>query len=188
MLALGALPKTLEVDGVNYPIRTDYRNALLCYDALINYKLSDFEKSMICLRIIFKEKIPPNTDEAIKKVSWFLDYGDSPKPEQSPIKIMDWKQDESMIFSAVNKAAGVVVHLQPYIHWWSFLGFFQEIPPDSLYAQILRIRKLIAEGGKDLTIEDKKFIRTHRALIDINTPDVDDEEENFINSLINKER
>lgn len=184
-MSIGDLPTTLEVDGVNYPIRTHFKNALLCYDALLNPDLSDFEKQAIILRIIYKDTIPPDTTKALEKAAWFLDYGDTPKPKEAPYKTFDWKQDESMIFSAVNKVAGCETRIQPYIHWWTFLGYFQEIPSESMYAQVLRIRKLKAEGGKRMTEDDRRFFKTHREIIEIRERTLeDDEEEAFINSLI----
>lgn len=184
-MSIGALPTSLEVDGAVYPIRTHFRNVLLIYDAYLNPNLSDFEKQVICLKILYKNKIPPNTEKALEKAFWLLDYGDTPKPKQSPVKMMDWKQDESMIFSAVNKVAGCETRRQPYIHWWTFLGYFQEIPNESMYAQVLRIRKLKAEGGRGMTKEDKKFFNSHKAIIELQDNTVeDDEEKAFINSLI----
>jgi hypothetical protein len=185
-MSIGELPTSLEIDGVNYSIRTHFKNALLCFDAFNNPKLSEIEKQIIVLKVIYKDKIPPNNVKALEKAAWFLDYGDTPKPKQMPYKIFDWKHDESLIFSAVNIVAGKETRLpNTYIHWWTFLGYFQEIPPESMYSQVLRIRKLKAEGGKGMTKEDKKFLEVNKDIIDIKETNIDNEEElAFINSLI----
>ena len=44
---IGILPESLEIDGVEYKIRSDYRVALLIFKAYNDNKLSDYEKSMI---------------------------------------------------------------------------------------------------------------------------------------------
>ncbi len=44
-----------------------------------------------------------------------------------PVKVMDWEQDEPILFPAINQVAGCEVRSVPYIHWWTFVGYFMEI-------------------------------------------------------------
>ena len=48
----GMLPKSLEIDGQRYDIRTDYRVALLIFKAYKDERLSDFGKAVNCLRLL----------------------------------------------------------------------------------------------------------------------------------------
>lgn len=182
---IGFLPKTLDIGNKEYAINSDFRVALTIFEAYSDTELNDYEKFCICIKCLFTEDIPRNhTEEALKKAAWFLDGGDMPKPEQSPRKIMDWEYDQSIIFPAVNKVAGCETRTAEYIHWWTFLGYFNEIG-EGLYSQVMNIR-IKKANGKKLEKWEQEFYRKHKALIDIKeklTPE-EQEELEFINSIV----
>lgn len=184
---IGLLPVSLEIDGEQYEINTDFRIALLIFEAYSDKGLSDYEKAAVCLNCLYKE-VPENTDEAMKKAVWFLDGGDVPKPKKAPARIIDWSYDESIIFPAVNKVAGFETRSAKYVHWWTFLGYFSEIG-EGLYSQVMNIRQKKAKGKK-LEKWEKEFYSEHKELVDIKeklTPEQQaelDAEEDFINNLV----
>lgn len=161
---IGVLPTSLTVDSRTYEINSDYRVALLILQAFNDPQLDDFAKCMVCLKCLYKE-IPQNIDAAIERAVWFLDCGDGPKQEKSPKKLMDWEQDEQLIFPALNKVAGYEIRSVNYLHWWSFLGLFNEVG-DGLYSQVMNIRAKKAKGKK-LDKYEREFYITHRELIDL---------------------
>ena len=180
------LPKSLEVDGREYPIRTDYRVALTIFEACNSYDLSPQEKAMAVVKCLYKE-IPENFTAAHEKAVWFLDGGDMPKSKQAPRRIMDWEQDEYIIFPALNKVAGYEIREAKYLHWWSFLGLFNEIG-DGLYAQVMNIRQKLAYGKQPEKWE-REFCNRHKELIVLReklTPEEEaelKEEQAFIDSI-----
>ncbi len=161
---IGSLPTSLEVDGKQYEINSDFRVALLIFEAYNDPELSGYDKVSACLNCLYKE-IPQNAEEALKKATWFLDGGDMPKSKQAPVKIMDWEYDQAIIFPAVNKVAGCETRTVDYMHWWSFLGLFNEIG-EGLYSQIMNIRAKRAKGKK-LEKWEREFYNEHKALINI---------------------
>lgn len=161
---IGLLPKSLKVNGIEYKIRSDFRVALLIFEAFNDVELNNIEKAQICIECLYEE-IPEDTENAYKKAVWFLDGGDTPKSEPLRRKTFDWKQDESLIFSAVNKSAGFETRSVEYIHWWTFLGYFSEIG-DGLFSQVVNIRTKKAKGKK-LEKWENEFYRTHKEMIDI---------------------
>lgn len=161
---IGQLPDTLEVDNREYAIHPDFRNALLIFHAYNNTELSSFEKARICLECLY-ETVPENEQKAYEKAIWFLDGGDTPKPKKAPKKLMDWEQDESIIFPAVNKAAGYETRSTEFLHWWSFLGLFNEIG-EGLYSQVMNIRAKKAKNKK-LEKWEREFYNDHKELIDL---------------------
>lgn len=161
---IGILPKSLEIGGIEYKIRSDFRVALLIFEAFNDLELNDMEKIQVCIECLY-ETIPSDTENAYKKAIWFLDGGDIPKSRQNHKKIFDWKQDESIIFSAINKSAGFETRSAEYIHWWTFLGYFSEIG-EGLFSQIVNIRTKKAKGKK-LEKWEREFYNEHRELIDI---------------------
>ena len=138
------LPKSLEIGGKQYSIRSDFRVALLIFEAFNDADLSDSEKVEVCLKCLYKE-IPPDSETAYRQAIWFLDGGNIPKSRQNHKKVFDRKQDESLIFPAVNKSAGFETRSAEYIHWWTFLGYFSEIG-EGLFSQVVNIRTKKSRG------------------------------------------
>lgn len=171
---IGALPKSLTVADKEYPIRSDFRVALLIFQAYNDPDLSDYEKMMICVRCLF-EKEPDNLNEALKSAVWFLDGGSMPKTKQQNYKLMDWEQDEGIIFPAVNRVAGFETRSTEYLHWWTFLGFFNEIG-EGLFATVVRLRNKKSKGKK-LEKEEREFYQEHKELIDIQTKYSEEEQD-----------
>lgn len=184
---IGLLPTSLEIDGEQYEINSDFRIALLIFEAYADKELTYGEKTAVCLNCLYKE-VPKNVEEALKKALWFLDGGDVPKSKKAPVKIIDWSYDESIIFPALNKVAGFETRIASYVHWWTFLGYFSEVG-DCLLSQVMNIRQKRAKG-KELEKWELDFYNEHKELVDIKeklTPEEQaelDAEEDFINNLV----
>lgn len=163
------LPTSLEVCGVEYEIRSDYRAVLDICTALSDPSLNDKEKSLVCLEIMYKdfEKIPVNQyGEALKKCFWFIRCGEE-EEEGNTTKLMDWEQDFPYIVAPVNRIMGVEIRSLKYLHWWSFISAYYEIG-DCLFSQITRIRYKLAKG-RTLDKEERKWYNEHRSLVDLKT-------------------
>lgn len=161
---IGVLPKVLEVSGKQYPIRSDFRVVLLIFQAYNDAELSEYEKMMVCLRCLFEE-VPEDLSAAIKAAVWFLDGGNMPKSKEQGCKLMDWEQDEGIIFPAINKVAGYETRGADYLHWWTFLGFFNEIG-EGLFATVVGLRQKRAKH-KPLEKWEREFYNEHKDMIDI---------------------
>lgn len=176
---IGQLPKTLTVGGTDYPIRSDFRTILRIYAAFEDKELTEHEQAYLCMVNIYPdfEKIPDeHLQEACEKAYWFVGGGDTPQSEPEKTKMLDWKQDENILFPAINKAAGFIVREREYLHWWEFLGFFGEIG-DGLFSSVMNIRSKKAKG-KPLEKHEKEFYKKNKNLINIKTPeDIEAEEE-----------
>ena len=161
---IGSLPTTLTVDGVEYKINSDYKVALLIFQAYNDPELNDHEKAVVCIKCLYDE-IPENEAEALEKALWFLDGGDMPKSKPLPYKLMDWEQDEQLVFSSVNKVAGYETRKAEDLHWWTFLGFFNEIS-EGLWNQVMNIRSKKAKGKK-LEKYEQEFYNQHKEMINL---------------------
>lgn len=182
---IGELPETLTVGGKAYPIRSDFRAALIIFQALDDPELDEREKAAVMAESLYErpEEIPAELlPEALERASWFLDGGDMPKTELNA-KTLDWEQDEGMIFAAVNKTAGFEVRSVKYMHWWTFLGYFSE-SGDTLLSTVMHLRQKMAKK-KSLDKWEREFVNEHRRLVMIQRKKTDEEkaEEDFVNSL-----
>jgi hypothetical protein len=187
---IGRLPTTLNVNGIDRAIRSDFRVALLIFQAFNDPELSEQEKAWVMLDCLYEEleNIPPEEyQEAYDQAVWFLDGGtqeDETKYRASK-KVLDWEQDEQMIFSAVNKVAGRETRESEYIHWWTFLGYFNEIG-EGLLSTVINIRQK-KNKGKRLEKHEQDFYRENKTLIDIKTRLTAEEqaEKEYLEKLLN---
>jgi len=183
---IGFLPRFLTVEGEQLEIYTDYRVVLFVFQAFNDPNLKPYEKWQVCVDILFKnpEKInSENINEALEQANWFLNAG---KPEGRPEKrVMDWEQDEQMIFSAINKVANKEVREVEYMHWWTFLGFFAEIE-EGMLTTVIEIRRK-KNKGKKLEKHEQELYNKHVDLIKLKDK-ISDEEEDYKNELLSKIR
>lgn len=164
---LGMLPQTLNINGRAYKIRSDYRDILQIIAAFGDKELSDEEKAYVCLKRLFiaMESIPKSDyQDAYEAAVTFIECHISDlKP--SP-KVVNWEKDEQLIFPAINKVAGMEVRAVPYMHWWTFLGYFQSIDREDIWGFILTIRQKRAKGKK-LEKYEKDFLNANRDICEV---------------------
>lgn len=177
------LPTTLNVGGVEQPIRSDYRAVLDVCAALADPDYSNEDKAEALLMILYEhpESII-DVNEAIKQAMWFISLGDDSPPDRPRAKLMDWKQDAQLVIGAINRVAGTEVRALPYLHWWTFIGYYMEIG-DCAFANVVRIRNKRAKGKK-LDPDEKEFYRENRKLIDLRTTGISDADKEWIGKLL----
>lgn len=189
-MAVYELPGSVEVCGVTYTIRTDFRCVLDIFAALSDPELEEWEKVQAVLEIFYfspgSDEIPPKDwQEAIDRCFWFISGGEDCKTGNKGPKVMDWEQDFRLITAPVSRVYGQDIRAVPYnpktneggLHWWTFLSYYMEIG-DCLFAQVVRIRDMKARG-KRLDKQDREFYRRNQDLVDIKTRYTENEDDFF---------
>ena len=176
-------PTSLNVGGIDYEIRTDYRAVLDLFTALTDPDLTDeneqitaYMQSRIILEIMFPDcdNIPAeHIQEALDKVSEFIDMGIS--DDRKKPKTMDWEQDAPILIPAINKVLNCEIRAVQYMHWWTFLGAYMDIG-ESLFSNIIHIRQKKAKGKK-LEKWEQNFYNENKSLIDFKQKDQRSNEE-----------
>lgn len=182
---IGALPEALTVGGEEYPIKTDYRNVLQVFEAFQDPELQPEEKWIVAIYLLFEgfscdddvlEAAQNGFDleEAMKQISWFISAG---QPEKQVLQqpTYNWTQDEQIIFSAVNKVAGRETRELEYLHWWTFLGYFNEVG-EGTFSFIVGIRHKLNKGKK-LEKHEKEFLSHNKELVLMKKPLTKEEQE-----------
>lgn len=151
-----SIPTKIIIDGVEYKIRNDgdYRVILDCFVALGDVELTAKERLLAGLIIFyedftsiydFTQDIP--IDQLVSEMYNFFNCGSDTVGTQSHRKLIDWEQDCQLICSAVNKVCGKEIRSEPYMHWWTFMGYFTAIG-ESPISTIIHIRDKIVHGKK----------------------------------------
>lgn len=159
------IPTSIEIDGRKFQIRNngDYRVILDCFEVLKAQELDVRERLLACLLIFYQdfstiEDIADlsNVDKLVTEMYNFFNCGSaSHVGTQMKHSVIDWKADSQLICSAINNVAGKEVRAEPYIHWWTFMGYYTAIG-ESPISSIIKIRTKMLENKK-LEKYEKEF-------------------------------
>lgn len=162
------LPRSVDVCGVEYEVETDFRAILNIFGILNDVDLTPEEKTIGILGIFYHDFLTmpeEHFEEGLGKCFAFINGGKEENETQKAPKLMDWEQDFQYLIAPINRVAGREVRAVEYLHWWTFLSYFNEIG-DCYFAQVVRIRSLKARGQlKDKA--DREFYRKNKDVIDI---------------------
>ena len=176
------LPVTAVVNGEEYDIRSDWRAILDIITAIDDPDLSEQEKVYTALFIFYRdfESIPiEDYQEAMIQLFSFIALGESEeelKKEKKKPKLVDWEQDFNLIIGQINKVAGKEIRALEYLHWWTFISYYNEIDGDSTFARVVGIRDKKARGKK-LDKEERAWYNRNRQLIDLKVRYSDEEKD-----------
>ena len=161
---VGDLPRTISVNGVDYEIRTDFRDIIKIIIAFNDPELEDKEKAFVCLFILYEDfdAIPKQEYEAAYKAALaFIDYGVGEDDKHRP-RTVDWEQDEKILFPDINKVAGYEVRTAEYVHWWTFVGYFLAVT-EGLSSTVISLRGKKAKGKK-LEKHEREFWNANKSI------------------------
>lgn len=168
------LPTALEVNNAMREIRSDYRAVLDVIAALNDPDLTQQEKALVSIEIIFTDKIEPSDyREALEKIMWFIGGGETENEQTNKPILVDWGKDFKLIIAPINKIIGCECRSIKYLHWWTFLSAYCEIG-DCAFANVVSIRNKKAKGKK-LDKWEQEYYRENRNAIDIKPKFSEDE-------------
>ena len=164
-MLIDPLPTTVEIDGRDIPIQTDFRTAIL-FEMLVQDKtISKEEKAAYALQLWFSEGIPDNLDEATDKMLWFYTCGKTESVEQAANKaqktsidkrIYDFDIDAELIYAGFLTQYGIDLQDED-MHWWKFSAMFAGLEESREISRIMQYRAI------DLGTIKNKAERKHYA-------------------------
>ncbi len=154
-----SIPTEVNVNGKIFKIRNkgDYRVMLDCFAVLDDPELDKQEKLLGCLIIFYENIVSLNDVEqltreelesAVSEMYTFFNCGnnESSGPKHN-YKLIDWDKDSQLICSAVNKVANTEIRAVPYLHWWTFMGYYSSVG-ESVLSTVIGIRDKIVSNKK----------------------------------------
>lgn len=158
-----SLPQRAEIAGKSYDLHTDYRDILEIFAYFQDPDLPEYHKWVIALALFYEQPVPEaDMGEAARYLSAFLTGGREEKAAPGP-RLLDWEADGDIIAAEINAVAGQEVRALPYVHWWTFLGWFHAIGQGQL-STLVGLRKKLAKGEK-LEAWEKEFYRENKARV-----------------------
>lgn len=161
-------PTSVEINGKEYALNTDFRVGLKCILAWEDPELTAREKTLVMLRLLYKE-IPPDTQKACELAVYFLNCGeekDDGEAAESPVRrVYSFTKDAKYIYSAIRQTHGIDLETVKHLHWWKFCYFFLDLDPDCMFQQMLHLRQQKQRGK--LTKEEQAIYYRLRDILDL---------------------
>ena len=193
------IPIVINIGDKELKIRNngDYRVILDCFAALNDIELTPVERFYSSL-IIFYEDFNsiedvnnfPDIESLIARMYWFFNCGDDSIGAKSHYKLIDLEKDAQLINSAINNVANKEIRSEPYVHWWTFMGYYTAIGECPL-SYIVGIREKILKNKK-LEKYEREFRRDNPQYFIWNHNTLEQEElqqeaNEWLNQVWNKE-
>ena len=163
-MSLWSLPTSARIGGVEYPINADYRDILEIFQYLDNPDQPEYVRWKVALALFYEGEIPQqHLQEAMEYLVEFISCGDQ-DTKPAP-KLMDWEQDAQVIVADVNKVAGTEIRALPFLHWWTFIAYFNAIGEGQL-STLVSIREKLRKGKK-LEKWEQEYYRKNKEKVDL---------------------
>ncbi len=94
---LTRFPESVRIDGVRYPLNTDFRVGLRIMSAYEDPQLTRFERQVVLCRLLYQEQ-PSDFTQAVREGVRFLDGGEQPR-ETGGRRLYSFDQDGAYIYT-----------------------------------------------------------------------------------------
>lgn len=169
-ILLDYLPTSFSIDGKKYEFNYDFRTSILFCLLMQDTELTEEQKILQGLQLYYPV-IPPNIEEAYKKILYFYSRGkeieDNKKVKQGKRifkrnnnRAYDFEIDANLIFSAFMTQYNINLNKEN-LHWWEFMALFNSLRESNEIVKIMNYRTIDINS-----IEDKKERKTYKQLQD----------------------
>jgi hypothetical protein len=183
------LPTAVLIGDTEYPIETDFRTCLKVILAFEDTELTAFEKQGRLIDLLYPKK-PDDLQEAFRIGVKFLDGGKATdEDEDTPLRLYSCEKDANLIFAAFKQTHGIDLETAD-LHWWKFLALFMDLGADTVFCNLVSLRKRIKTGKA--TKEEKEAASEMGEMFEIpefdtRTPEERDQEAEFMRMVgVNK--
>ena len=129
---LDSYPDRVDVNGVEYPVHTDFRLILRILAYIDDLTFSWRERQVLSLSLFFySEHVPKDMDAAYRSMIDFIQmYRDDSeymvKPEKPIMEPYDFQFDAQWIYSAFLQQYGIDLNTGS-MHWFRFMILFEDL-------------------------------------------------------------
>lgn len=158
-ILIDELPKSVQIDGVDYPVNWGFRTFVLIEICIFDTKLTDAERIEMALAL-FYDRIPKDSKAAFNQMMWFYRGGKEERPvkagkrapKRNVKRVYCFEQDAPYIYSAFMTQYGIDLQdiSNTDLHWWKFLSLFTSLNDE------LKMSKIMSYRVTDVSGMDKK--------------------------------
>lgn len=147
-ILVSKLPTSVLIDGVEYPIRSNFRTMIKFEELMQDPEATDQDKVLLALNLFYPE-IPENAEKAVEQLLWFYrcDKQDNlyrkkakKRKAKRTDRIYDFEYDDDYIYAAFMAQYHLDLHEVEYLHWWKFRAMFNSLSDDTQFVKIMEYR------------------------------------------------
>lgn len=159
------LPVKADLGGEEFPVHADFRDILEIFSYLEDPSLPEMIRWRIAVALFYDRRVPEEKlRQAMEYLAFFITGGEKEAGGRAQ-KLLDWEQDGNLIIAEVNKVCHQEIRALPFLHWWTFLGWFHAVGQGQLSTVVALRDKL--QRGKKLESWEKEFYRENKARVDL---------------------
>lgn len=188
-LLIDIIPKTINIEGKNYEINSDFRTSILFELLMQDNTIVEEEKIFMALELYYPI-IPKNIKEAIEQMLWFYRCGKDVTSAKGNSKgsrttqIYSFEYDDDYIYAAFMDQYGIDLQDTEYLHWWKFKAMFKALKEDNMIVKIMGYRSMDLSKIKDK--EQKSYYSHMKELYKIPIPQDEQEKLDEITAVLLK--
>lgn len=147
-LLLDRLQTSITVSGRRVALNTDYRYALRTITAFEDNSLVMSERYAIALANLLTRTVPEDARaeavaELLKFINGPVERGEDDEAPQ--YRLYSFSKDAGYIYAAFNQTHGIDLE-SVNMHWWKFLTLFMDLGADTVFCQLVSLRKRVKSG------------------------------------------
>lgn len=161
------LPESVEIDGEEYQINTDFRISIMFELLMQDDEVEDMDKTAQALNLYYPV-IPENKQKAVEKIIWFYRCGKETNQDSSNTgggtqkQVYSFDYDDGYIYEAFLREYGIDLQEIEYLHWWKFRSMFKGLPDDTEFVKIMGYRSV--NINSKMSKEQKQFYKKMQSI------------------------
>lgn len=188
------LPYSVDINGVDIPIETDWRTGILFEQMVKDPALNEFDVVETAFRLYFGDDLQPIMDagdiqDAMDAIIWFYRCGDTrplnnSEPQEHK-RVFDYDYDANYIYQAFMSSYGIDLATDQ-LHWWKFRALFGSLPEDCMFMKIVGYRAM--KIPQKATKQQKEFYQKMKKLYRLPLAEADQQvQDDLTNALLTGE-
>lgn len=156
-----------------FEINTSFRIGIQIFILEYDKELSDYEKSIHIVDLMFDGRSHPYGEELQECITWFLNgwFHDKPGSSKDNRRLVDYDIDQWRIYADFRKIYGIDLSLDE-MHWWTFNGLLWNMPyKQSAFMEVINIRKKKIEDK--MSAKEKEAIADAQKLYGLDQPETE---------------
>ena len=141
-------PEYAEICGKRYKINTDFREALRCFGVIEDTGISDEERALAVVYILFGEVPTDNLDEFLRIAGTYLRCGENETAQAAGERDIDFVADEKYIAASFMSDYQIDIS-KVQMHFWQYIHLVEGFTERSIMSRVREIRNLDLGELKD---------------------------------------
>ena len=141
-------PEYAEIKGIKYKINTDYRVALRCFEVIEDDSISDEERTLAVIYLLFGEVPTDNLEDFLRIAGTYLRCGEPEVTTASAEKDIDFTADEKYIIASFMSDYQIDLPSTD-MHFWQYIQLIQGFTEKSVMSRVREIRNYDLAELKD---------------------------------------